>query len=95
MDLGTKIRNLREALQLSPEDFAQRVELPVAELSKIESGARATTHTELQKIAAVLGVSVDALFEQQEAPGAPESEGQSVLIPMDKLSALLEKMKTE
>lgn len=62
MNLGLRIRNLRENKDINQKDFAKMVNLNVNVLSRIELGTRPARDDELLKIANCLDVSVDELL---------------------------------
>ena len=92
MNLGEKIRKLRERMQLGYYELAKLTHIPAQALAAVEDGHRQLTHAELQSLSNALDVSVDVLF--QEGDGiAPPAQSDSVLIPVDQLAALLDQMK--
>lgn len=94
MDLGQRIRSLREERKMGLADFAQRLGLSVDDARAVESGDRQVSHEEIQALTQVLDVSIDDLFAGSQSGEVPtDNEGQSVLIPQDRLSALLDEMK--
>ncbi len=62
MNLGLRIRNLRESIHINQKDFAKMINLNVNVLSRIELGTRPARYEELLKIAKCLEVSVDELL---------------------------------
>lgn len=62
MNLGLRIRNLRESKDFNQKDFAKLLDLNVNVLSRIELGTRPARDDELLKIANCLDVSVDELL---------------------------------
>lgn len=62
MNLGLRIRNLRENKDFNQKDFAKLLDLNVNVLSRIELGTRPARDDELLKIANCLDVSVDELL---------------------------------
>jgi len=60
--LGQQIRRLREARELSQEEFASRANFDRAYYGGIERGERNVTALNLIKIALALKVEVGALF---------------------------------
>lgn len=62
MNLGLRIRNLRESIHINQKDFAKMINLNVNVLSRIELGTRPARDEELLKIAKCLEVSVDELL---------------------------------
>lgn len=61
--LGHRIRELREGLSLSQEEFADRCDFDRTYISMIERGKRNMSFSNLSKIANGLGVSVSQLTE--------------------------------
>jgi transcriptional regulator with XRE-family HTH domain len=90
MNLGDRIRQIRFQQGLQIWELSQRTGLDQQTLSEAEQGARTLTYVEIQAIANALGVHIDVFF-QNEAP----AEGESVMIPVDTLTALLEEMKNK
>lgn len=64
--LGYAIRELRTGSSLSQEALAERSELDPAEISRIESGRADPAWGDVRRIAAALGVSLEALAELAE-----------------------------
>ncbi len=98
MSIGQNIKCYREYLSMSVEEFARQVGISVEDCGLIESGRRALTSAEIQKIGEVLDVTFDDLLASEPVPrrvninpDGPE-EG-SVLMPMDELKNLLGKMQ--
>lgn len=65
-DLGTRIREARERVGLSQEQVAEWLCIPRSSFSRIESGERRVDSLELQRLADLLGRSLDWFFEQEE-----------------------------
>lgn len=93
MHLGERIRLLRVQRKLGVSDLALQLGMSAADVEQVEAGQRQLSHQELMGLCEVLGVDVDELFVQDDAAAAEESEGSSVLIPTDRLNALLDQMK--
>lgn len=66
MEIGRKIRELRQKLGLTQTDLAHRINVDPTTISHYESGKRAVTIEILQKIAEALGVSLALFFSDQE-----------------------------
>ncbi|HEU5254152.1 MAG TPA: helix-turn-helix transcriptional regulator [Solirubrobacterales bacterium] len=64
--LGTAVRELRRAADLSQEDLAQAAEIPAPHLALIESGEHDPTWGDMRRVAQALGVSLEALSELAE-----------------------------
>ncbi|MDP9439188.1 MAG: helix-turn-helix domain-containing protein [Actinomycetota bacterium] len=61
---GSKIRDLRKALNLSQRDAAKKIGISQPHLSRLERGGWTTPYQTAQKIAKVLGVKVGWLLEK-------------------------------
>lgn len=74
--LGEIIRRQRELGELSMRRFAELAGISNPYLSQIERGLRAPSEQVLEAIAAALGVSIEALYEQAgvQPPGAEEAD---------------------
>jgi len=74
--LGEIIRRQRELGELSMRRFAELAGISNPYLSQIERGLRAPSEQVLEAIAAALGVSVEALYEQAgvQPPGADDAD---------------------
>jgi transcriptional regulator with XRE-family HTH domain len=60
--LGARLRELRDALELSQEEFAERISIDASHLSRLERGQRkGESHATRQRIARAIGVSVERL----------------------------------
>lgn len=70
--LGQKIRELREAKDVSLRELAKRVELSAAFLSDIELGRRFPSGEVLAKIATALGISTEELKTFDQRPPIEE-----------------------
>lgn len=67
MDIGEKIRKIREAKGLSQKEVAATVGMDQSQYSKIEKGKTDPTTATLQKITAAIGVSLAEIFASDEA----------------------------
>ncbi len=76
VDIGKRLRELREAKGLSQRDVEARTGLPRDEISNIEIGNVAPTLEMLDRWANALGVDLQQLFavgqEPRESPALPE-----------------------
>lgn len=64
--VGGRIKQERERVGLSQEQLAEAVGLGNrSQINKIESGHRKVDSTELRRISDVLGVPMDAFFDEQ------------------------------
>jgi transcriptional regulator with XRE-family HTH domain len=71
--LGSRIRELREQLDLSLREFAKKLGgISAAHISDIELGRRFPSDSLLQKMAALLRVSVDELRRYDARPPVEE-----------------------
>lgn len=61
--MGTQIREIRGKIGMSIKELAERLELSVSVVSRIERGQRVMTLGELMKITEALGVSPLAILE--------------------------------
>jgi transcriptional regulator with XRE-family HTH domain len=64
-ELAKRIRNLREDLELSQEQLAERLGVPRPSISQIESAQRDISSIELAKLAEIFGVSPDVLLSRK------------------------------
>ena len=62
MDYGTKIKKLRQAEGLTQQELADRAHITKSMVSYIESGKRNPNTKTLEKIAAVLGMTLAEFF---------------------------------
>lgn len=70
IQIGQRIVELRKRKQLSQEDLAKLVGISRPSITQIELGNRSLNILELQKIAQVLGFSLDDFMSQNFAPEA-------------------------
>ena len=63
MNLGEKIKQLRETNNLSKEKFAKECELSINKINCFENGSEEPTIEEVKKISQVLGVTLDELLD--------------------------------
>lgn len=71
--IASRIRQLRDAQDLSLAALAERSGVSRSNISLIERGESSATATVLDKLSAALGVTVASLFEQPAAAPAPIS----------------------
>ena len=74
--VGSKIRKLRMEQKMSQQTLSDRLETMAiyicrGSISRIEDKQRTVTDIELYGLAKVLGVSIEDLFEENEAPMDP------------------------
>lgn len=67
--VGARIRNLREAQDLTQEDLARKLGVTQAAVSSWESGAK-LDHVRLDTIAVALGATLIALLAPVDEPAA-------------------------
>ncbi|WP_338021833.1 helix-turn-helix transcriptional regulator [Aquabacter cavernae] len=72
--VGTNVRRLRLAAGLSQEDVAARMGVDRAYISSLEAGRRNPTVVTVWHAAEALGVSIKALFEEDEDARPPLTE---------------------
>ncbi len=65
-EIGRRIMELRKAKGLSQEDLAREIKLSRPSLAQIELGNRSVDIIEFQKLALVLGFSLDGFFSQKQ-----------------------------
>ncbi len=70
--LGQRIRELRDAKDVSLREFAKQIEVTPAHLSDIELGRRFPSDQLLTRIAARLGVRVEELEKHDSRPPVDE-----------------------
>ncbi|HPR18778.1 MAG TPA: DUF4065 domain-containing protein [Candidatus Cloacimonadota bacterium] len=66
VQIGMRIKKLRERTGLSQEQFAMKLGLRREAVTNLESGKRKATAEELLKISQVLNISVDVLFNPEK-----------------------------
>ena len=75
MDLGERIRRIREDQGLSQEDLANRMDTSQSAVSQLEKGDRNPSYRTLRKLAEALGVPVSYLLGDSEGLElSPEEE---------------------
>lgn len=67
--LAAKIRSVRESRSMTPEQLAERADLPVEVVGNIESGSLIPSLTPLIRIARALGVRLATFLDEQEQHG--------------------------
>lgn len=85
--LGNKIKTLRESLQLSPEELAERCDCDVSTIDGLEAGQLAPSLAPLIKITRALGVRLGTLMDDDTALGPVyvDSEGMQEVTRMKSL----------
>lgn len=66
-DISRRIKELRDAMGLTPDDLAERVGVPVSDISGYESGNREVPVSYLYALAKATGVDLTALITGSEA----------------------------
>lgn len=90
--LGQNIRKYRLRLGWSQADLSNAVDIDRADISKYENGAKGImSSTLLRKFAKALGVSMDALMDEEE----PENTAVSIQEKYEKLSSRHQEMVKE
>lgn len=64
--LGKRIQDLRKSQKLTQEKLAEKINIDITSLSKIETGRNYPQPETLTKIATALGVDLNQLFEFEE-----------------------------
>ncbi|HEX5989459.1 MAG TPA: helix-turn-helix transcriptional regulator [Solirubrobacterales bacterium] len=64
--LGKAVRSLREEAGVDQATLGERAELPLSLIAEIESGRCDPTWGDMRKVAAALGVTLEALSELAE-----------------------------
>ena len=70
-DLGRRIREERQKLNLTQENLAEAINVSTAYIGQIERGRRCPTLDTLICIANTLGVSIDYLLRESLTPTSP------------------------
>jgi len=83
--LGQRIREYREMLEISQEKLADLLGVSRPTISQIENGERKVCAEELQKLAEIFNVSVDALLNPKKEPQVKIREEQ---VPYQKESGI-------
>lgn len=65
MDVGNRLRELRERLFLSQAELARRAKIGQGSISAIESGKQSPTADTLLSLCSVLGVSLSEFFADE------------------------------
>lgn len=73
MDLGSKIRKLREEQGISQLEFLKKIKMSNSVLSRIEQGERSVRDDELVIFADFFGVSTDYLLGRTSVRNHPET----------------------
>jgi len=68
LDIGLEVKILRERLQMSAKELAEKIGLSQSQMSRLEKGQRRIDTSVLAKIAAALGVAPSHFFPGSEVP---------------------------
>jgi transcriptional regulator with XRE-family HTH domain len=74
-DIGSKLREERERVQISQRELARRLGVSASLISQIESGQSKPSVSTLYAIVSELGVSLDHVFRGHAENGRPGVEG--------------------
>lgn len=72
--IGKEIRQAREAMQMSQEELAAKIPMTQSSLSRIERGLQDPSMHQIKRIAIVLNLSLDDLFELENVPSSKDLE---------------------
>jgi transcriptional regulator with XRE-family HTH domain len=64
--LGRAVRNLREKAEIDQATLAERAKLPTSLIAELEGGRSDPTWGDMRKVAAALGITLEALSELAE-----------------------------
>ncbi len=67
MDIGSKIRNIREDADLTQKDMARLIPMNQSNYSKIERNTQDPSIFQLKRIAEILHLDLNELFELKES----------------------------
>ena len=68
LDIGLEVKILRERIQMSAKDLAEKIGLSQSQMSRLEKGQRRIDTRVLARIADALGVEPSYFFRGGEAP---------------------------
>ncbi len=68
MDIGSKIRDLREDADLTQNDMASLIPMNQSNYSKIERNVQDPSMFQLKRIAEILSIDLNELFELKDMP---------------------------
>lgn len=72
MDIGTKIRNIREDLDITQKEMSELIPMNQSNYSKIERNVQDPSVFQLKRIAEILSLDLNELFGLKT--GSPHSE---------------------
>ena len=64
MEIGTKLRELREAEKLTQQQLAEKLQIPRVNYTRYETNAARPDYETLVKIADFFDVSLDEIFDR-------------------------------
>ena len=70
MDIGTKIRNIREDLDITQKEMAELISMNQSNYSKIERNVQDPSVFQLKRIAEILSIDLNELFELKDSANA-------------------------
>lgn len=88
---GKNVRNCRKARKLTQEQLAERVDVSMETIGKIERGVAAPTFATAERIAEALGVPVAVLFGASEAEAVSGERGRLI----NRIGQLLSRMNDD
>ena len=62
IDIGERLRGIREGMQMTREEFSEKIDIPDSFLGQIERGERSLSVKTLKKVVKYTGVSADYLL---------------------------------
>jgi len=93
MNIGERIKKLREARELSQKEVATAINMDQSQYSKIEKGRTDPTTTTLEKIAKAIGIDISELFADNDPLADVNSIDKSVMEKLQLLEQLDEEEK--
>jgi len=88
MDIGSNIKRVREAKNLSQKEVITAIDMGAAMYSRIESGKTEPSLSTLEKIAKALGVSLTELIQSDESMSDVNSVDKSLMEKVRLMEAL-------
>ena len=88
MDIGSNIKRVREAKNLSQKEVITAIDMGAAMYSRIESGKTEPSLSTLEKIAKALGVSLVELIQTDESMNDVNSVDKSLMEKVRLMEAL-------
>lgn len=93
MDIGSKIRKVREAKELSQKQVALIIDMDQSQYSKIEKGKTDPTTSTLEKICKALNIEISELFASDEIFKDVDSGNKTIIEKLRLIEFLDEKEK--